>query len=75
MGGPAKAADTHTHTHTHTHTEEATLFLVIYLKEMCKRIPEVMHKYVHNNMNQKTSQDSRKDKLIGTLKQWYALKQ
>ena len=48
---PAKAADTHTH--THTHTEEAKLFLVISLKEMCKRIPEVMHKYVHNNLNQK----------------------
>lgn len=53
-----------THTHTHTH---AKLFLVISLKEMCKRIPEVIHKYVHNNMNQKTSQDSRENKLLGML--------
>ena len=37
----------------HIEKEEAKLFLVISLKEMCKRIPEVMHKYVHNNLNQK----------------------
>ena len=41
---------------------------------MCKRIPKVTHKYVHSNMNQKTSQYSRKHKLTSTFKQWYALK-
>ena len=70
-----KAKHTHTHTHTHTLYEPATPFLVIYLKEMCTCILKVMHKNVHSNINQKTLQDSRKDKLIGTFKQWHVLKQ